>query len=93
MLKEQMPYEELLQWSEFFRSRPIGWRDDQRTYMLLKAQGVKGDAENLFPTLRALKSYEIDRQKPDRAVPKGRILELMLKAKGGDKVSLFNDKT
>ena len=55
ILKEEMPYNELLRWIEFFHKRPIGWQEDQRTYLLLKAQGVKESGENLFPSLKAIK--------------------------------------
>lgn len=61
MLNE-MPYEELISWFYYFSIRPIGWEDDQRTYMLLQAQGVKEKAERLFPSLATIKRarYEND---------------------------------
>lgn len=77
-----MPYTELLKWISFFRKRPIGWREDHRTYMLLRAQGVKEKEENLFPSLKLIKVAEEEKQVPDQAVPKGKFLEMMLKAKG-----------
>lgn len=76
-----MPYEELIKWSAYFRKRPIGWREDQRTYLLLQAQGYKGKAEDVFVTLKQLKENipaEI------KALPKGQFLDMMMKAKGGD---------
>ena len=30
-LLKEMPYEELLGWFEYFKVRPVGWQDDQRT--------------------------------------------------------------
>jgi|APGre2960657404_1045060.scaffolds.fasta_scaffold25755_3 hypothetical protein len=54
-LLKEMPYEELLGWFEYFKQRPVGWQDDQRTYMLLQAQGVKEKPERLFNSLAALK--------------------------------------
>ena len=86
VLLEQMPYTELVKWISFFKRRPIGWQDDQRTFMLLKAQGVKGSAETLFPTLKIIKEQNSQRglQEPDRAVPKGSFLDKMLAAKNGD---------
>lgn len=79
-----MPYTEMVKWIEFFKRRPPGWREDQRAYMLLRAQGVKEKAENLFPTLKMLAVSKEESQVPDRAVPQGKFLELMKKAKGGD---------
>lgn len=84
VLENQMPYTEMVKWIEFFKRRPPGWREDQRAYMLLRAQGVKEKAENLFPTLKMLAVSKEESQVPDRAVPQGKFLELMKKAKGGD---------
>jgi len=76
-----MPYVELLKWVSFFNRRPIGWREDQRTYMLLSAQGLKEEPEKLFPTLRALKEgIPVER----KALPKGKFLDMMLTARDGD---------
>ncbi len=55
MLLDQMPYEELLNWMLYFKSRPIDWRDDNRAYMLLAAQGVKEKPEKLFSSLASIK--------------------------------------
>jgi len=83
MLSE-MPYDELLKWTIFFKERPVGWQEDQRTFLLLRAAGVKGSAESIFPSLKTIKQGQQDRQTPDRAVPKGKFLDMMLRAKGGD---------
>lgn len=82
-LEYEMPYTELLKWISFFRKRPIGWREDQRAYMLLAAQGVKEKPERLFPALAIIR----DANRPvakEGAVPSGKFLENMLKARGGD---------
>lgn len=50
-----MPYDEMVNWFLYFKQRPVGWQDDQRTYMLLQAQGVKEKAERLFPSIAAVK--------------------------------------
>lgn len=82
-----MPYTELLKWVSFFKARPVGWRDDQRTFMLLKAQGAKGNSEDMFPALRAMKIYseeQMHKAEDDTALPKGKFLDMMLKARNGD---------
>lgn len=83
-IQNEMPYDELIKWIEFFRRRPVGWRDDQRTYLLLRAQGLKEKAENIFPSLKLMAQGVEEKQIPDKAVPKGKFLEMMLKAKNGD---------
>lgn len=88
-LENEMSYTEFLKWIEFFKRRPIGWREDQRTYLFLRTQGVKQKAEDLFPTLRMLAEDSKASLEPDRAVPKGMFLERLRKAKDGDKLDLF----
>lgn len=56
-----MPYEEFLGWCKYFKERPPGWADDQRTYMLLAAWGVKEKPENLFHSLKTLKQAQNQR--------------------------------
>ena len=79
-----MPYTEFIKWVEYFKKRPVGWREDHRAYMLLRAQGVKETPENLFHTLRLIKQDEIESQVPDHAIPKGAFLEKLKSAKNGD---------
>lgn len=58
---EEMPAKELYQWAQFLEARPIGWREDNRTSMLLNAQGVKQSGPEIFPTLKALQDSEAKR--------------------------------
>lgn len=83
-LLDEMPYTELLKWIKFFESQPEGWKEDQRTYMIMRALGVKESAEKLFVSLLRIKQESEKNQVNDQAMPKGRILEMMLQAKNGD---------
>ena len=83
-IENKMPYTELLKWISFFNSRPVGWREDQRTFLILKSFGFKGKAEDLFASLKQIKTNQIDNQKPDKALRKGKFLEKMLSAVNGD---------
>jgi len=88
-----MPYEEYLKWITFFRRRPVGWREDHRTALLMNAAGVKAKGHELFASLRLMKNVEDDTKMDDRAVPKGVMLNMMMSAKGGDKgVNLIGGK-
>jgi len=80
----EMPYDELLKWTDFFKRQPVGWREDQRTFLMLRGFGVKASAESLFHSLKVIKQQSENNQEPDIAVPKGKFLEMMLKAKEGD---------
>lgn len=88
ILINQMPYEELIKWQDYFSKRPIDWRDDDRTYKLLQAQGVKEKAYNIFPTLKALHAsgkksdskFDVDSFKASSLYQK------LARAQGGDQI-------
>lgn len=61
-LREELPYTEFLGWQEYLERRPPGWREDQRTAMLLQSFGAKARPEELFDSLARLKAAE-DRRK------------------------------
>ena len=50
-LEHEMPYEELVGWAEYFRRRPYGWKDDQRTGLILQVMGSKVKTEEVFPSV------------------------------------------
>jgi len=81
---EEMPYEELLGWTAYFQSRPPGWQEDQRTYLLMKAAGFKGKGSDIFPTLRLMEQTRSAKADAGHALPKGKFLNKMLEAVGGD---------
>ena len=60
-IETEMPANELRKWGMYLEARPFGWREDNRTAMLLNAQGVKQSGDEIFPTLRALKDSEAKR--------------------------------
>jgi hypothetical protein len=88
-LEAEMPYTELLKWISWFRDKPIGWREDYRTYMLMSSMGYKGKPESAFTTLRTIKEAEDKHNKEDMAVPSGQFLNKMLSAVNGDKSNFF----
>lgn len=73
-LKHHMDYDELLGWHDYFARRPIGWKEDSRTYMLLSAQGVKESGDSLFPSLAVIK------QETEAAKDEGKISTKELKS-------------
>lgn len=85
-----MEYDELLGWHEFFSKRPIGWREDQRVYMLLSAQGIKEKSENLFPSIAILKDEENKRRERERVsgaeLARSQFFKKMMNATGGDNI-------
>ncbi len=90
-----MPYEELLDWFEYFDRRPIGWREDDRTSKLLQAQGVKEKPYVLFPSLKKIYNPDDRYRPPEEELThsvRGSWMELMMKhAEGGDKINLWSE--
>lgn len=80
----EMPYDELKKWALFFRRRPVGWREDQRTFMLMKMWGFKGNAADIFPAIRLMNEEETIKKEAGMVLPKGLFLDKMKKAIGGD---------
>ena len=88
-LLETMSYQEFALWMEYFDRRPYGWREDDRTYKLLRAQGMKSGPETVFHSLALMKQHEEKRKAA--AVPKaGSFLHaMMMNAKGGEKLDIL----
>jgi len=72
----EMPYDELLGWFAYFESRPVGWREDDRTMKLLQVQGVKAKPAEIFNSLATLQATQ-EKRVSDR--PPGMISSEQLK--------------
>lgn len=86
---DEMPYDELQNWGLYFKQRPVEWRDDNRTYMLLSAQGVKQKPEQLFSSLASLKaavaSQAVDKRTSQTLVSSG-LLNRLKQAASNNKI-------
>jgi hypothetical protein len=81
-----MTYEELLGWLSYFERRPPDWRDDERTFKLLQAQGVKAKATEVFSSLKAVHAPNPHSAEAVKTLG-GSVMEKFMKsAIGGDKV-------
>ena len=86
---EDVPYIELLKWLEYFKMRPVGWREDSRTYKLMQAFGVKEKPEGLFDSLRTLRQQgeqASDVNRTTSSFTSSAMYQKILSAKGGDKI-------
>jgi hypothetical protein len=81
-----MTYEEFLGWQNYFERRPIDWRDDDRTYKLLSAQGVKSKPHEIFPSLRSIYFQKPKDKFDSESFKKSFIFQKLLSAKGGDSI-------
>lgn len=88
-LVNEMPYEEFLGWMDYFNRRPIEWRDDDRTFKLLQAQGTKAKPNEIFPSLAAI--YNPVKTEGDTmdisSFKASAMFNKILGAKGGDKIN------
>jgi hypothetical protein len=57
-VESEMSNKELTGWFNYFERRPPGWREDQRTAMLVNAFGAKKKPEELFPSLKSMQQAE-----------------------------------
>jgi len=89
-----MPYDELLAWIKYFEKRPVGWREDNRAYKLLQAQGVKAAPQLIFPTLEPIFKQDKpaeDGQVATRSLKNSALFMMLSQAKGGDKLDIFGE--
>ena len=87
-----MPHDELQGWIAYFNESPLGWREDDRTFKLLQAQGYKGAPDALFPSLRKRAEEPLeDGQISVRNLTQSSFFSKMLGAQGGDKIEYDKD--
>jgi hypothetical protein len=55
---DNMDYEEIQGWFEYFQRRPIGWREDLRAAYIMNSNGVDKKPEELFPAIKQIKNDE-----------------------------------
>jgi hypothetical protein len=82
-----MTYEEFLGWQNYFERRPVGWREDDRTYKLLSAQGVKAKAQTIFPSLEPIYNPPAKSDFDPKAFKRSFMYQKLLSAKGGEFIS------
>jgi len=86
-----MPYEEFVTWFNYFQQRPIGWREDERAFKLMQAQGVKEKPENVFSSFATMKANETESMSQDGTLNHSKfknsgIFAKILSARGGEKL-------
>ena len=97
-LMEEMPYEEVLKWGIYFKKRPFGWREDDRTAKIMMAFGVKAKPEQLFASLGQMKKAEAEEaaaMQPGQIsvgnLKNSALFSKLLGVTGGDKIQLLQD--
>jgi hypothetical protein len=81
-LQQEMPYDEFIGWMAYFDRRPLGWKEDLRTFYIMKSFGTNEKPENVFPSLAPV--IRENQNKDALATLKGsQMLSRLLRAKGG----------
>ena len=85
-----LPYDEFLGWFHYFSKKPIGWREDNRTYLAMLAAGAKVDPVKVFPSLKVIQK---NTRKPTilESIKDSPLLFYMKSAIGGDTLN-FGEK-
>lgn len=84
-----MPYEELLGWLAYFERRPVGWREDDRTFKLLQAQGVKEKPNVLFKSLEPIYNpvKSVNPDQIDESFKQSFLYQKLLTATAGERIN------
>ena len=83
-IKRDMSYDELIGWFYYLSVRPVGWREDDRAYKLLLAQGVKGKPWEFFSSAAIM--HENEKENRSDLVASGFLAMLSSNSTGGDKL-------
>lgn len=84
----EMPYDEFLNWLEYFEARPVGWRDDLRIFRIMQSIGIKERPEAVFESLAKKRDYETKLEKATNktvtTLGASVLFSKLITAKGGD---------
>ncbi len=78
-----MPYDEFLLWQKYLKKRPIGWREDLRTFYIMKSFGFEGRPESVFPSLNFSSNTD-----PISSLKGSVLFKKMMSAVNGDRLEL-----
>jgi hypothetical protein len=87
-LLREMPYDELTMWFEYFEKRPVGWREDLRSYYAIKMENPKAPVDKMFPSIGKL-SKNNENDKMVNSLKTSKLFLNMLDAVNGDKLEFL----
>jgi hypothetical protein len=82
----EMPYEEYRKWIVYLEKRPAGWKEDLRTYHIMRAFGEKKRPEEIFPSLKPILKPETTGNTVVASLKGSAMFMHMMNARGGDKI-------
>ena len=82
----EMPYEEYQKWNLYLSKRPVGWREDHRTSLLMLSAGAKITPDKVFPSLKMLNSNSGETE-ISKSLINSPFFSKMMNAVGGDRIN------
>jgi len=87
---DTMTFQELQGWQNYFKRRPVGWREDNRTAYVLESSGAKINRESLFPSLKMVKlGMGVVSDEPMQGFKSSMLFSRLITATGGDKLDFM----
>jgi hypothetical protein len=85
-LANNLSYEEVQGWVDFFRKRPPGWQEDYRAGAIIRGTcfGKVPDVTLIFPSLASLKQQS--KVSPASSLKGSALLNFLQQATGGEKL-------
>ena len=90
----EMPYDELQKWHAYLERRPFEWRDDLRTFNLMRTFGEKRKAGEVFPSLQALTANRVElpaNMLDPSMLKRSSMFSRMLSARNGDTLEALSE--
>ncbi len=87
-----MSYEEILGWFEYFKRRPLGWREDNRAAMIIMSSGAKIKPDEIFPSLAALRKNSNSSSPQGDSLKRSAFFIKMLNAVEGDTAPFLKEE-
>jgi hypothetical protein len=82
----EMSYEEFVGWEAYFEKRPIGWREDLRTFYNMKSNGLESKPDTIFPSLAVIMN-NTPKSTPVSSLKSSALFGKLCNAVGGVKVN------
>lgn len=81
----EIPFTDYQGWLSYLEQRPIGWRDDLRFSMIIRALGSKQKPEEMFPSLAPI----FNKESKNQNLRNSAFFLKMLSAKGGEHLDIL----
>lgn len=89
-LLDEMTYEEIRGWFNYFDQRPFGWQDDKRAALIMQSFGAKVDPTKIFTSLEKLSKAVRSKENFIDSFRRSAMFQFVSNSTGGDKLEILN---